>query len=77
MRVEIFGTGCAKCKRLKKNVEKAVMNISHSVEIVEVSDLQEIIDRGVMMTPALFVDGEAKAIGRVPSVGEIEIMLTN
>jgi len=75
MKIEIFGTGCAKCKRLKKNVEKALKGISQEAEILEVSDLQQIMDRGVMMTPAIFIDGEAKAVGRVPSVDEIKEML--
>ncbi len=71
MRIEIFGPGCAKCKRLKSNVREAVEEMAIEADIVEVDDLQEMMDRGVMMTPALFVNGEAKAVGRVPNQKEI------
>ena len=75
MRIEVLGTGCAKCKRLNKYVEKAVEQLGIDAEVVKVETMQEIMDRGVMMTPALYVDGEAVAVGRVPSVGEIKEML--
>lgn len=75
MKIEVFGSGCAKCKRLEKNVNKAISQIGIEAEVVKVMDLQEITERGVMMTPALFIDGEPKAIGRVPAVDEIIGML--
>jgi len=75
MKIEILGTGCAKCKRLKKNVEKAVRELGTGAEVVEVKDVEEIMNRGVMMTPALFIDGEAKAVGRVLSVEELKNLL--
>lgn len=75
MKIEILGTGCAKCKRLKKNVEKAVKELGTDVEVVEVKDVEEIVNRGVMMTPAIFIDGEAKAVGRVLSVEEIKNLI--
>lgn len=75
MKIEILGTGCAKCKRLKKNVEKAVKELGTDVEVVEVKDVEEIVNREVMMTPALFIDGEAKAVGRVLSVEEIKNLI--
>ena len=74
-KIEVFGPGCAKCRRLEKNVEKAVKEMDIQVEVVKVTDIQEIMNRGVMMTPALFIDGEAKAVGRVPNVNEIKRML--
>lgn len=74
-RIEVLGTGCAKCKRLEKNTREAVAELGIAVEVVKVEDLQEITDRGLMMTPALYVDGEAKSIGRIPSVEEIKSML--
>ncbi|NPV62595.1 MAG: thioredoxin family protein [Methanotrichaceae archaeon] len=73
--IEVLGTGCAKCKSLLKNVEKAVQESGVEAEIVKVDSLQEIMDRGVMMTPALFIDGEAKAVGRAPGVEEIKKLL--
>lgn len=75
VKIEVLGTGCAKCKSLLKNVEKAVQESGVEAEIVKVDSLQEIMDRGVMMTPALFIDGEAKAVGRAPGVEEIKKLL--
>jgi small redox-active disulfide protein 2 len=75
VKIEVFGTGCAKCNRLEKNVHQAVKETGVTAEVIKVSDIQEIIDRGMLMTPALVIDGEAKATGRVPSVKEIKTML--
>jgi small redox-active disulfide protein 2 len=75
MKIEVLGTGCAKCKSLAKNVEKAVAESGVEAEVVKVESLQEIMNRGVMMTPALFIDGEAVAVGRAPSVAEIKALL--
>lgn len=74
-KIEILGTGCTKCKTLAKNVEKAVAELGISALVVKIDSIQEIMDRGVMMVPALYVDGEAKAIGRAPSVEEIKKLL--
>lgn len=71
VKIEVLGTGCAKCKRLMKNVEKAVSDLGIGVEIVKVEDITAIMDRGVMLTPALIVDGELKVSGRVADVKEI------
>ncbi len=65
MKIEILGTGCPKCKITEKNVRKAVEELQIQVEIVKVDDLQEIINRGVMMTPAVFIDGKAEVVGRI------------
>ncbi len=75
MKIEIFGMGCAKCKTTEKNVRKAVEELGIQVDIVKVDDLQEIINRGVMMTPAVFIDGIAKIVGRVPSSDEVKKLL--
>lgn len=75
MKIEIMGTGCPKCKTTEKIVRKAVEELGIKVEIVKVEDLQKIIDRGVMMTPAVFIDGEAKIVGHVPSIDEIKKLL--
>jgi small redox-active disulfide protein 2 len=75
VKIEVLGTGCAKCKNLLKNVEKAVQESGVKAEIVKVDSIQEIMNRGVMMTPGLFIDGDAKAMGRVPSVEEIKKLL--
>jgi small redox-active disulfide protein 2 len=75
VKIEILGTGCAKCKSLIKNVEKAVQELGIEAEIVKVESIQEIMDRGVMMTPALYVDGESKMVGRTATVEEIKKIL--
>ena len=71
MKIEVLGTGCMKCKRQMKNVEKAVAELGIDAEIVKVEDITAIMDRGVMLTPAIAVDGELKVSGRVADVKEI------
>ncbi|MCC7566989.1 MAG: TM0996/MTH895 family glutaredoxin-like protein [Methanoregulaceae archaeon] len=75
VKIEVLGTGCMKCKRLMKNVEKAVKELGIDAEIVKVDDIVEIMDRGVMLTPALAVDGEMKISGRVADVKELKEIL--
>jgi len=75
-KIEVLGTGCAKCHRLYANAEQAVKDLKITAEVVKVEDIDAIVDRGVMMTPALFINGEVRAEGRVPDVNEIKKMLT-
>jgi len=75
MKIEILGSGCAKCKSVEKLVRTVVEELGISAEIVKVEDLQEIINRGIMMTPAVFIDGEAKIVGRIPTADEIKKLL--
>lgn len=71
MKVEVLGTGCPKCKRMYDNVTDAVKKTGVQADVVKVVELNEIVSRGVLMTPALFVDGEERVAGRVPTVNEI------
>jgi small redox-active disulfide protein 2 len=75
MKIEVLGTGCAKCKRLHKNVKKAVKELGIQAEIVKVEGIDEIMNRGIMMVPGLFIDGEAKAVGKVLGVEDIKALL--
>ncbi len=75
MKIKIMGTGCMKCKRLAKNVEKAVAELGVSAEIEKVEDINAIMDSGVMLTPGLIVDDELKFSGRVADVKEIKAIL--
>ncbi len=75
MKIEILGTGCAKCKKTEKIVRRVVDELGINVEIVKIEDLQDIVNRGVMMTPAVTVDGEVKISGHVPSANEIKKLL--
>ncbi len=70
MKIEILGSGCAKCKSVEKLVRNVVEELGIQADIVKVEDLQEIVNRGIMMTPADFIDGEAKIVGRVPTADE-------
>ena len=75
MKIEVLGTGCAKCRATEKNVRKAVEELGIQADVVKVEDLQDIIDRGVMMTPAVVIDGEVKISGHQPTVEEIKKIL--
>ena len=74
-KIQILGTGCPKCSKLAENAEAAVKNAGVECEIEKVTDINEIMNFGVMMTPALAIDGQVKTIGKVPSPDEIRQML--
>ncbi len=72
MQVQILGTGCPKCRKLAELAETAVKELGVEAEIVKVTDLNDIMDFNVMITPALAVDGEVKSAGRIPGLEEIK-----
>lgn len=72
MKIEILGSGCPKCKQLEANARKAIEETKKKAEIVKVTDINEIINHGVMATPAIIIDGKLKASGRIPEVEEIK-----
>ena len=74
-RVQILGTGCPKCKTLAENAEAAAKALVIEYAIEKVTDINEIMKMGVMMTPALAVDGEIKIVGKVPEPDAIKPML--
>lgn len=69
--LNILGTGCPKCRKLEANVREAVERLSLSDTVKKVSDINEIVAFGVMMTPALAIDRKVIVSGRVPSVEEL------
>lgn len=69
MKIEVLGVECPKCRATKKLVEEVIRDLRVNAEVVEVSDIDDIVDRGVMVTPVVFVDGELKSTGKVPSKG--------
>ena len=73
--VQVLGPGCAKCEKLKKNAEEAVQQAGVEAMVEKITDINVITGFGVMMTPALVVDGEVKASGRVLSPEEIQKFL--
>ena len=72
MKIEILGMGCPKCKKLYENAQAAVKELNVQAEIVKVEDIQKIMDYGLMITPAILIDGEVKAVGRIPAPDEIK-----
>ena len=75
MKVEILGSGCAKCKEVEKHVGEALARTGVHADVVHIYDIKEISRRGVFFTPALAIDGQVRISGRVPSVEEIVILL--
>ena len=75
MKLQILGTGCARCKALMIATENAAQTLGLPYELEKITDLQRIMSFGVMMTPALVVDGRVKVAGRVPTVEEIRKLL--
>jgi len=72
MKIEILGMGCPKCKMLYANAQAAVKEAGVKAEVVKVEDMDKITDYGVMMTPALVIDGEVKTSGKILSSEEIK-----
>ena len=73
--IQVLGTGCPKCEKLKKNAEQAVEESGVEATVEKVSDINVITGFGVMMTPALAIDGEVKVVGKVPSPEDIKKLL--
>jgi small redox-active disulfide protein 2 len=71
-KIQILGTGCPKCKKLAENAETAAKELGIEYQIEKVTDIKEIMKFGVMMTPALAVDGHVKVTGKVPTAEEIQ-----
>ncbi|MRR57553.1 MAG: thioredoxin family protein [Deltaproteobacteria bacterium] len=75
MKIEILGTGCAKCKKLYENTLDAVRQSGKDAEVSKVEDIKAIMGYGVMSTPAIVVDGVVKVSGKLVSPEEIKAML--
>jgi len=76
LKIQVLGTGCPKCKKLAENAEAAAKGLGIEYTLEKVTDITEIMRLGVMMTPALVVDGKVKVSGKVPPPNEIMTMLT-
>lgn len=72
MKIQILGTGCPKCKKLAEAAETAIKELGIKGEVEKVTDISQIMGFGVMMTPALAIDGEVKSVGKVLSPQEIK-----
>ena len=76
MKIQILGPGCAKCTKLAENAVAAAKELGIDYEIEKISDVNQIMTFGVMMTPGLVIDGEVKSVGKVPSLDEVKKMLS-
>jgi small redox-active disulfide protein 2 len=72
MKIEILGSGCARCKALTERIEQTVKRVGVDAEIIKVGDIADIARRGILSTPGLAIDGVMKSVGTLPSVEQIE-----
>ena len=76
MEIKVLGPGCPKCQTLEKNTKDAVAELGLAAEVAKITDINEIANYGVFMTPGLVVDGEVKIVGKVASKNEIKKILS-
>jgi small redox-active disulfide protein 2 len=77
VKIQVLGAGCAKCRLLEENIKQALRAAGIEAEIEKVTDADEIMNYGVMMTPALAIDGQVKSTGRVLSKERVHEILVN
>jgi small redox-active disulfide protein 2 len=76
MKIEILGTGCSKCNKTKEVIEKVLKSTGVKAEVDKVEDIETILKYGVMITPAVVVDGDVKIVGKVPDEKEVRKWIT-
>ena len=74
-KIQVLGTGCPKCKKLAENAESAAKELGIEYELEKVTQINDIMKMGVMVTPALAIDGDVKVVGKVASPDDIKAML--
>lgn len=72
MKIEILGPGCPKCHNTEENVKKALSELNKTAEVVKVSDISAIIEKGIIQTPALIINGKITIQGKIPTVEQIK-----
>lgn len=75
--IKVLGSGCANCKRLEREAQKAVSNLSIDADVVKVTDYQAILDYDVLSTPGLVINEKVVSTGKIPSQAELVTLLTN
>ncbi|MCX8109117.1 MAG: thioredoxin family protein [Verrucomicrobiae bacterium] len=75
MQLTVIGPGCARCQTLAKLTEQAAQELGLEYELIKVTDLRQIMALGVMMTPALAINGTVRVVGKVPSLAELKTLL--
>jgi small redox-active disulfide protein 2 len=76
MKIQVLGTGCPKCRKTYENAEQAVRDLGVCADLEKVEDLKAIMGFGIMVTPALAVDGEVKVAGKIPSVDDVKKIIS-
>ncbi len=71
MKIQILGSGCSKCKLLEQHAHEAIQELRIQAEIIKISDTEDILNMGVMMTPALAIDNDVKSLGKVLTKDQI------
>lgn len=74
--ITVYGPGCARCKQTEDVIRKAIAASGVEAEVVKVTEYQEIAMAGVLATPAVAVDGQLKIAGKVPSVADVQKLLS-
>jgi small redox-active disulfide protein 2 len=77
MKIQILGMGCPKCKKLYETAEQAAKELGLDYEMEKIDNIDRITEMGVMMTPALAIDGEVKLEGRIPTIENLKEILKN
>jgi len=75
MKIEVLGMGCPKCEKLYEMAQKAAKEVDVEAQFVKVKDINKIMNYGIMITPALAIDGDVKVVGRIPTVDQIKTWL--
>ena len=75
MRIEVLGPGCPKCKSAEQNVRKALSELNIQADVLKVTDIDVIIEKGVMYTPALVIDGKLALQGKIPTVEQVKQLI--
>ena len=76
MKIEVLGPGCPKCMSMEQNVKKALEELSVKAEVEKVTDIQKIIEKGILSTPALVIDGRVVLQGKNPTVAQLKSVIT-
>ena len=72
MKIEVLGPGCPKCHNTEENVKKALLELNKQAEVIKVTDINVMIDKGIMQTPALIIDGNIVMQGKIPTVEQVK-----
>jgi small redox-active disulfide protein 2 len=75
VKIQILGTGCPKCRKTYENADQALHDLGTCADLEKVEDLKAIMEFGVMLTPAVAIDGEVKVTGKIPSVEELKKLI--